>query len=183
MLDEVIPRAPHRVPEQDGALAGIHRVLGRLLHARPDARLLTGFCGDQHDPALAEAWTRAQAEAGAEVQFAMLDGGRPGAIAGCKATGIRAIGNVRDWTREDPVFLASALADNGVTIEAAIAAFLAGRFEDRRIGLEDPAVRLALAVDVPAALAERLASLRTALLDGRVPVPETYGGPEWSPGG
>lgn len=154
-----------------------------LRHARPEARLLTGFCGDQHDPALAEAWTRAQAAAGAEVQFAMLDGGRPGAIAACRAAGIRAIGNVRDWTREDPAFLASAIADNGVTIEAAIAAFLAGRFEDRRIGLEDPAVRLALAPDVAPALAERLRELRAAVLEERIAVPEAYGGPEWDPPG
>ncbi len=153
-----------------------------LRHARPEARLLTGFCGDQHDPALAEAWTRAQADAGAEVQFAMLDGGRPGAIAACKAAGIRAIGNVRDWTREDPVFLASAVADNGVTIEAAIAAFLAGRFEDRRIGLEHPAVHLALAPDVAPALAERLAELRAAVLARNVTVPDTYPGAEWAPG-
>lgn len=154
-----------------------------LRHARPEARLLTGFCGDQHDPALAEAWTRAQAVAGAEVQFAMLDGGRPGAIAACRAAGIRAIGNVRDWTREDAVFLASAVADNGVTIEAAITAFLAGRFEDRRIGLEDAAVRLALAPDVPPALAERLAALSAAVLEGAVPVPDTYAGPDWTPPG
>jgi len=152
-----------------------------LLHARPDAVLLTGFCGDQHDPALAEAWTLAQAEAGAEVQFAMLDGGRAGAIAACKAAGLRCIGNVRDWTREDGVFLASAMAENGVTMEAAVAAFLAGRFEDQRIGLEHAAVGLALAPDVAPALAARVAALRQAVLGGQVAVPETYRGAEWAP--
>jgi basic membrane protein A len=154
-----------------------------LRHARPDAVLLTGFCGDQHDPALAEAWTAAQARSGAAVQFAMLDGGRPGAIAACKAAGMRAIGNVRDWTGEDPVFLAAAVADNGVAVEAAVAAFLAGRFAGRRIGIEDPAaVRLALAADVDAALAARIALLRDAVLAGSVPVPEAFDGPDWRPG-
>jgi basic membrane protein A len=152
-----------------------------LAHARPDAALLTGFCGDQHDPALAERWTRAQAAEGAAVQFAMLDGGRAGAIAACLATGMRAIGNVRDWTAEDPVFLASAVADNGMTIEAAIAAFLADRFEDRRIGLEDPAVRLALSREVTPPLAARLDALREEVLAGQVQVPEAYGGAEWAP--
>jgi basic membrane protein A len=153
-----------------------------LTHARPEVQLLTGFCGDQHDPALAAAWTAAQAAAGAEVQFAMLDGGRSGAIAACRAAGIRAIGNVRDWTQEDPVFLASAVADNGVAIEAAMAAFLQGRFADRRLGLEAPeAVRLALAPDVGRELAGRIEALRTAILAGEVAVPESYGGPEWSP--
>lgn len=153
-----------------------------LAHARPEALLLTGFCGDQHDPALAARWTAAQAAAGAAVQFAMLDGGRSGAIAACRAAGMRAIGNVRDWTREDPVFLASAVADNGVAIEAAIAAFLGGRFADRRLGLEQPeAVRLALAPEVGRDLAARIETLGAAILAGRVVVPESYGGTEWSP--
>jgi basic membrane protein A len=153
-----------------------------LAHARPDARLLSGFCGDQHDPALAGRWTAAQAAAGAEVQFAMLDGGRPGAIAACRAAGIRAIGNVRDWTAEDGVFLASAVADNGVAVLAAIESFLAGSFADRRIGLEAPeAVRLALAAEVPPELAARLEALRADLLAGRVRVPEAWPGRDWAP--
>lgn len=153
-----------------------------LAHARPGARLLTGFCGNQHDPALARAWTAAQARAGAAVQFQMLDAGRPGAIEACREAGIRAIGNVHDWTREDAVFLASAVADNGVTMEAAIGAFLADRWEDRRIGLEDPAaVRLAYAADVAPALAARCEALRIAILGGAVDVPEHWSGEEWTP--
>jgi basic membrane protein A len=170
-----------RVPP---GLRGRAGFAGGLAHAAPAARLLTGFCGNQHDTGLAARWTAAQATAGAEVQFQMLDGGRPGAIEVCRATGMRAIGNVRDWTLEDPVFLASAIADNGVTIEAAVDAFLADRFQDRRIGLEEPAaVRLALATDVPLDLARRVAALREAVLAGAVTVPEAYSGPEWAPGG
>jgi basic membrane protein A len=153
-----------------------------LAHANPAARLLTGFCGNQHDPELARRWTAGQAAAGAAVQFAMLDGGRPGAIAACKAAGMRAIGNVRDWTAEDAVFLASAIADNGVAMVAAIKAFLANRFADQRIGLESPqAVRLALASDVPADLAARLEALRGAILSGAVRVPEEWAGEAWAP--
>ncbi|MGX9962938.1 BMP family ABC transporter substrate-binding protein [Roseomonas sp. F4] len=153
-----------------------------LAHANPDARFLTGFCGNQHDPELAGRWTAGQAAAGATVQFAMLDGGRPGAIAASKAAGIRAIGNVRDWTAEDAVFLASAIADNGVAMVAAIEAFLANRFADRRIGLEAPeAVRLALAPDVSPDLAARLEVLRGAILAGAVRVPEVWEGPSWAP--
>jgi basic membrane protein A len=153
-----------------------------LAHANPGARLLSGFCGNQHDPDLAARWISGQAAAGATLNFAMLDGGRAGAIAACKAAGMRAIGNVRDWTAEDAVFLASAIADNGVAMQAAIEAFLDGRFEDRRIGLEAPeAVRLALAADVPADLAARLDSLRAAVLEGAVRVPEAWQGPEWAP--
>ncbi|WP_439597781.1 BMP family ABC transporter substrate-binding protein [Falsiroseomonas sp.] len=153
-----------------------------LAHANPTARLLSGFCGNQHDPDLAARWIAAQAAAGATLNFAMLDGGRAGAIAACKAAGMRAIGNVRDWTAEHPVFLASAVADNGVAIEAAIAAFLADRFADRRIGLEvQEAVRLTLAADVPPALATRLDQLREEVLSGALRVPETWAGEEWAP--
>jgi basic membrane protein A len=153
-----------------------------LAHARPEARLLSGFCGNQHDPALARHWTAAQAGAGAEVQFAMLDGGRPGAIEACRAAGMRAIGNVRDWTTDDAVFLASAVADNGVAVLAAIETFLAGAFDNRRIGLEAPeAVRLALAAEVPPGLAARLDGLRDAVRSGAVSVPEEWSGPDWAP--
>lgn len=153
-----------------------------LAHARPDARLLTGFCGDQHDPALAEAWTAAQARAGAQIQFTMLDAGRSGAIAAARAAGMRGIGNVPDWTREDAVFLASAIADNGVAMEAAIDAFHDERFEDRRLGLETPqAVRLALAPGVAPELAQRLDGLREAIIGGAIPVPERWSGTEWTP--
>jgi hypothetical protein len=70
-----------------------------------------------------------------------------------------------------------------MAIEAAIAAFLAGRFEDRRIGLAEPAaVRLALAPGVAPELAARLDALRGEILSGRVAVPEGYDGPEWKPG-
>jgi len=155
-----------------------------LAHARPDATLLTGFCGDQHDPALAQAWTAAQARAGAEIQFTMLDAGRSGAIAAAKATGMRGIGNVRDWTREDEVFLASAIADNGVAMEAAIDAFRDERFADRRLGLETAsAVRLTLAKDVAPHLAQRLDALREAIIEGAVTVPEHWSGTEWAPPG
>jgi basic membrane protein A len=153
-----------------------------LLHARPGARLLTGFCGNQHDPALARDWTAAQAQAGAEVQFQMLDAGRPGAIEAARGAGMRCIGNVHDWTTEDAVFVASAIADNGVAMEAAIAAFLADRWEDRRIGLEDPAaVRLAYAADVAPELTARCEALRIAILGGAVAVPEHWDGEEWRP--
>ncbi len=151
-------------------------------HAAPGTRVLTGFCGNQHDPALAERWTEAQCAAGAVLQFAMLDGGRPGAMAALRRHGARAIGNVHDWTLEDPAFLASAVADNGWCIDAALAAHLADDWRDARIGAEQPAaVRLALAPDVPPALAARCAALAEQIAAGRIVVPEHYDGPEFMP--
>ncbi len=153
-----------------------------LAHAAPGTPFLTGFCGNQHDPALAERWTEAQCMAGAVVQFAMLDGGRPGAMAALARHAARALGNVRDWTVEDPLFLASAVADNGWCIEAALAAHASGNFHDARAGIEVPtAVRIALARDVPPAIAERIERLAGDIATGRVEVPETYAGPDFAP--
>ncbi|WP_431282389.1 BMP family ABC transporter substrate-binding protein [Humitalea sp. 24SJ18S-53] len=167
-----------------------------LAHANPGARLLTGFCGNQHDASLTRAWTAAQCAAGMDVQFAMLDGGRSGATDALRSAGARAIGNVLDWTDPavaapggdlaairpgDPVFVASAVADNGWAVVAAVEAFCAGNFSDLRAGIGDQ-VRLALAGDVPPALADRLAVLATDIASGRLAVPEAYDGPEWRPG-
>lgn len=151
-------------------------------HAAPGTRLLTGFCGNQHDPALAERWTDAQCAAGAVLQFAMLDGGRPGAMAALRRHGARAIGNVHDWTAEDPAFLASAVADNGWCIAAALEAHRRDDWRDARIGAEQPeAVRLALAPDVPPALAARAAALAQDVAAGRIAVPEHHDGAEFMP--
>lgn len=153
-----------------------------LAHAAPDTRFLTAFCGDQHDMALAEVWTEAQCAAGAAVQFAMLDGGRPGAMAALRHYRARAIGNVRDWTPEDPTFLGSAVADNGWCIGAALEAFLRDDWQDRRAGAENPeAVRLALAADVAPAIVERLAPLAERVAQGLVPIPEHYDGALFAP--
>lgn len=153
-----------------------------LAHAAPGTRLLTGFCGNQHDAALAQRWTEAQCAAGAVLQFAMLDGGRPGAMAALRRNGARAIGNVHDWTVEDPAFLASAVADNGWCIGAALEAHLRDDWHDARVGLERPgAVRLALAADVPPPLAARCEALAGDIIAGRIAIPEHYGGEAFSP--
>lgn len=153
----------------------------------PGVRLLTTFCGDQHDPALAHRVVAAQAAAGADRLFAMIDGGRAGANAACRAHGVRQIGNVVDWTRREPdVFVASAIADSGVCVEQAIADFRAGSFAPatvRRTGLERPdAVRLALHPSVPGAVRARLDAWAQRLLDGEVEPADDYAGPEFDAG-
>jgi basic membrane lipoprotein Med (substrate-binding protein (PBP1-ABC) superfamily) len=97
------------------------------------------------------------------------------------AAGLRGIGNIHDWTAESPFFLASALADCGVAMEKALAAFRRGEASGRRIGLETSAVRLALAPEVTAELRARLDSLAAAILAGRVAVPGGWVGQEFRP--
>jgi basic membrane protein A len=152
--------------------------------ADPGIRVLTGFCGNQHDPDLAGRCVDALAAAGADVLFAMIDGGRPGAIASCRRHGVAQIGNVLDWTAREPdVFVASALADSGWGIRRAVQDFQAGRLPCgtvTTVGLEAPAVvSLKLADRVPAAARERVDAVRVRLLAGDIEVAHTYTGPEF----
>jgi len=145
----------------------------------PAVRVLTGFCGNQHDPALAERCVDLYAQSGADILFAMIDGGRPGAIAACRRHGIAQIGNVLDWTvREPDVFIASALADSGWGIGRAVHDLRAGQLRCgtvTTVGLDDPAVvSLTLAERVPASARARVDEVRQRLLAGDLTPAEHY---------
>jgi basic membrane protein A len=135
----------------------------------PGMRVLTAFCGHQHDPQLALRWASAMIDDGADVMFTMLDGGRPGAIQACRERGVALIGNVEDWTRREPgVCTASAIADSGWGVEQAICDWLDGRFPAGNrisIGAERPGVvRLALAVAQSALHGEAIAARTRRLI-------------------
>jgi len=154
-------------------------------HARPDARVLSTFCGDQHDPELAYRTVLAQADAGADLLFAMIDGGRAGATRACRERAVKQIGNVFDWTEREPdVFVASAIADSGHCVAQSIAEFRAGSLalgRVIRIGLERPAaVRLALSPSVPQAVRAELDDWVQRLVDRSVSPDESFTGPEFA---
>ena len=152
---------------------------------RPDVRLVTCFCGDQHDPELAWRVVLRQADAGADVLFAMIDGGRAGAIRACRERAVAQIGNVFDWTEREPaVFIASALADSGACIELAVRAAAAGALvcgERRHFGLEAPEiVRLALAGRVPPHARAAVEAAAVQLAQGTIVPAEEFVGEELS---
>lgn len=152
--------------------------------ADPTVRVLTGFCGNQHDPDLAARCVDLYAAEGADVLFAMIDGGRPGAIAACRRHGVAQIGNVLDWTARAPdVFIASALADSGWGIRRAVHDYNAGQLRCgtvTTVGLDDPAVvSLKLAERVPAAARARVDATRQRLVAGDLTTTEYYEGPEF----
>ena len=150
----------------------------------PAVQLVTLFCGNQHDPDLAYRVVNAQADAGADILFAMIDGGRAGAIRACRERGMLQIGNVMDWTSVEPdVFIASAIADSGHCIELAVSDFLAnalGLGTKRTIGLEDPrCVRLALSDRVALAARQNVQSAHSQFLAGTLEATsDRYVGPE-----
>jgi basic membrane protein A len=156
-----------------------------VAHADPGVRVLTGFCGNQHDPVLAERCVDALAGARADILFAMIDGGRPGAIRACRRHRMSQIGNVLDWTAREPdVFIASALADSGWGIDRAVRDFLGGQLACgalHEIGIEEPAVvSLKLAARVPAAAQARVEAARRNIVDGEISLAADYAGAEFA---
>ena len=159
-----------------------------VAHANPTAKLLTNFSGDQDDVALAKRIATAEINEGADIIFTMLNAGRPGVGEAMKELGKgRQIGNVRDWTQEDPsVFVASAVADSGQASYLAAKSFIEGRFEPGKhttIGLEDEqAVRLTLAPDVPADVRRKIEDYKRQIVEKKITVTTEYSGPEFNPG-
>lgn len=156
-----------------------------VAHADPKVKLLTIFCGDQDDVALAERVAAAEAAAGADVIFTMLNAGRKGSIEACRKAGIKQIGNVVDWVATTPdVFVGSAIADSGLAVYEAIhdvasAKFVAG--SSHAIGLENPdAVRLVAAPSVPADVVARIDGLAEKIRSGSLEVPAQWTGTEFT---
>ena len=154
-----------------------------LRSAAPDCRFVTTFCGQQHDEELAYRATVRLQQEGADLVFAMIDGGRPGVSRACCELPIRQIGNVLDWVARDPaVFVASAVADSGRGVTQAIADFRAGTLQPgstRSYGLEHPDyVQLVMAPALQQSFGPQVAAWRARILAGAVRIDEEYHGPE-----
>ncbi|TGV06532.1 BMP family ABC transporter substrate-binding protein [Alcaligenaceae bacterium 429] len=154
-------------------------------YANPNVRLLTNFSGSQDDVALAERVTQAQAEAGADIIYTMLNKGRSGTTEACRALGIKEIGNVIDWVAQDPqVFIGSAWADVGIGVFDACADLSIGKFEvDKviKVGLQQPeAVRLIMAADTPDAIRDKIMGYQQDILAGNISVKAEFDGVEFA---
>lgn len=166
-------------------LKGRAAYVAGVLAANPKARVLTNFSGNQDDNALSKRIAEAQIAAGADIIFTMLNAGRNGVSEACRASGAKQIGNVIDWVKADPeVFVASAIADVSIGVFQAVRDLRAGSFkagEIRKIGLDDTnAVRLSIHPSVPAAVSAKIAEYAEGIRSGRIAVPETYDGPEFT---
>ncbi|MBM3342498.1 MAG: BMP family ABC transporter substrate-binding protein [Betaproteobacteria bacterium] len=152
--------------------------------ANSKVRLLTTFCGTQDDAAVASRVVAAQIAAGADLIFTMLNAALPGAIAACRAHGVRLIGNVRDWGSIHPdVFAGSAMADVGLGVYAACRDWVAGERLSgiKHFGVESAeAVRLNLSPLAPNTLVAELELWRARLAVGTQHLAATYDGAEFS---
>ncbi|MBL8377542.1 MAG: BMP family protein [Burkholderiales bacterium] len=154
-----------------------------VLTANPQARLVTCFCGTQEDNTVTHRAAIAEIDAGVDIMYTMLNGGRQGAIAACRERGIAQIGNVRDWTVAEPdVFVASAVADTGRLVYRWLEDIVCGRLtrgEVRTLGMEDSeAVRLAMAPSVPVVVRGKIEALAQEVAARRLVPPLEYLGPE-----
>lgn len=145
------------------------RMCGRPVH------FLTQFCGEQHDPALAYAATLSMQRDGADLVFAMLDGGRAGVNQACRERPIRQMGSVLDWVAREPdIFVASAVADSGRCVIEAINDFATGRLRPgtrRLFGLEDSGcVRLVLAPALRVIHGRQIGQWQDRLLEGSLAI-------------
>lgn len=151
----------------------------------PKIRLVTGFCGNQDQPELARKWIEGEIAQGADVIFTMLNYGRIGAIEACRKAGVKQIGNIRDWTKEEPdVFVASAIADHGWSIRRFLADLAAGKVVSGvnvHAGLDVPeAVRLATGPVVEAACGDELRAASAKIVAGEIEIAPAYEGPEFA---
>lgn len=166
-------------------LKGRAAFVAGVRHVAPDMAVLTGFCGTQDDGGVTRAWATAQAAAGADVLFTMLNAARDGAIAACRASGMRQIGNALDWCALEPdVFVASALARIDRGVRRAIADMVAGEVPVRVVELglaQGDHVGLSMQPAVAAAHGAAIAEVAAAIAAGRLAVPEGYDGPEFTP--
>ena len=157
-----------------------------LQHTNPDAKFLTIFAGNQDDNELSYKVAAAEADAGADIIFTMLNAGRTGAIEAMREKGVHQIGNVRDWYPDAPdVFIASAIANVSIPGLQAAKDLAEGKWQPgtvRQIGLENPqAVSLALAPDVPEAVRTKIADLSADIVSGKIKVEVDYDGEELQP--
>jgi len=155
-----------------------------LKKTNPNAKLLTSFIGDQDSVDLSRKYADAQANAGADIIFTMLNSGRQGVTDVLGKLGLKEIGNVKDYVKIEPdIFIGSAVADSGMAGYLAAERLIKGNYKPNvieRMGLENEvAVRLSLSNKVPSEVKQKIDKLAEQLKDGSIEIKTEYNGPEF----
>lgn len=158
-----------------------------LISVRPDAEFYTTFTGNLDDTELNKYAAARQLEQGADVIYTMLNGGRAGATEAIKekASDTYEIGNVIDWTKEDEVFIGSAVADSSIAIFNAAKDFSEGKLklgEVNTIGLEEKeVVAITMSDRVPQETKDKVLEIKDKILSGEIKISTEYTGQEFDP--
>lgn len=155
-----------------------------LMKTNPHAKFLTSFTGNQDDASLARTYSAAQADAGGDIIFTMLNAGRQGVTDVLAKRGLKEIGNVRDYVAIEPdIFIGSAVADSGMAVYLAAERYIHNEYETntiQKIGLEnEAAVRLSLSNQVPDDVNQKIKQLSEQIKEGSIQIKTTYEGPEF----
>ena len=152
-------------------------------YADPGISVLTSFCGTQDKSPVAQAWAEAQISNGADIIFTMLNGARSGVIEACRSSGIKQIGNAKDWCAILPeIFVASAIANIGVGVRRAIRDAEKGTEPTSKveIGLGDEnTVSLSMHPDVGEDIRAKVSAAERVLRSDELSIPEIYEGQEF----
>ncbi|MDB6179105.1 BMP family protein [Paracoccus sp. Z330] len=164
-------------------LKGRAAFVAGVAHARPQVRVLTGFCGTQDDSSVTRKWTDGLIANGADVIFTMLNAARAGAIDACRTAGIKQIGNALDWVEQNPeVFVGSAMARIDIGVTTAISDMIEGHIPTgiTEFGLTSgDVVSLRVAADIPPKAAQAVSDAARRIRTGEIEVPDEYDGPEF----
>ncbi len=156
-----------------------------LISTNPEAKFLTTFTGDMDDPKINKETAKAQIDAGADYIFTMLNDGRSGteeAIEKSKGN-VHAIGNVIDWTQENDIYIASAIADPNIAVFTAAKDYVEGNFESniiKEFDLKDATVvNLTMKDTVPEKARNEMEDIKKQIFEGKINIDTHYPGEDF----
>ncbi len=158
-----------------------------LISIRPNAKFYSTFTGNLDDLEINKYAASRQLEQGVDVIYTMLNGGRAGAteVIKEKAADTYEIGNVIDWTKEDDVFIGSAVADSSIAIYNAAKDFREGKLKLNQvntIGLEqEEVVNITMSDRVPQEIKDKVLEVKDKILSGEIKISTEYTGQEFDP--
>ena len=155
-----------------------------LMNTNPEAIFYSTFTGNLDDVEINKEAANAQLEEGVDVIYTMLNGGRQGATDAIKKMeGNMEIGNVIDWTKEDDVFIGSAVADSSVAIFNAAEDFVNGELKTNEvtiIGLDNPeVVNITFSDSVAQDIKDQVELLKEQIMEGGITISHEFDGEEF----
>ncbi|MDO5649045.1 MAG: BMP family protein [Gallicola sp.] len=156
-----------------------------LMSTNPEAKFLTTFTGDMDDPQINKETAKAQIDAGADYIFTMLNDGRSGTEEAIEESDhtVHAIGNAIDWTQENKIYTASAIADPSIAVFTAAKDYIDGNFESniiKNFDLKDETVvNLTIRDTVPEETRNKIENIKNQISEEKLKIDTEYTGEDF----